>query len=353
HEDERDERHEEDACHVQMAGEELSEHRAREPEQVAADERRPQRAGQAAAEQVCRPGGERREEQRGGVVRDRRSEQHRHRREEERQAGTRRRPGEVDAGRRVDDVGDERVRPGADRVRPPGERPDEDRVVAGLSDDEPAGVGEQAPAEVGGRERGVGDQHEQVRLRPSQHAPMLVLPVGRRGRARDAARRLPAVPRLSARPGPVVTTLGRVVPTGQAVIAWVARRELPVLGLWAALAIVLAAITTRVADWFVMTNELLYERRAIASAQTLSPLPQIRGTVIQSFDQLYPLLIAPVFRYGLVPGDLIQAHFLNAWIMSSACIPVFLLARRVTGRAWAAYAAAFLAVTIPWIMYSS
>jgi len=181
---------------------------------------------------------------------------------------------------------------------------------------------------------------------------MLVLPVGRRGRARDAARRLPAVPRLSARPGPV-TTLGRVAPTGQAVIAWVARRELPVLGLWAALAIVLAAITTRVADWFVMTNELLYERRAIASAQTLSPLPQIRGTVIQSFDQLYPLLIAPVFRYGLVPGDLIQAHFLNAWIMSSACIPVFLLARRVTGRAWAAYAAAFLAVTIPWIVYSS
>jgi len=126
-----------------------------------------------------------------------------------------------------------------------------------------------------------------------------------------------------------------------------------VLGLWAALAAVLAAVTTRVADWFVMTNELLYERRAIATAQTLSPLPQIRGMVIQSFDQLYPLLIAPAFRYGYVPGDLIWAHFFNAWIMSSACIPVFLLARRVTARPWAAYAAGFLAVTIPWILYSS
>jgi len=160
------------------------------------------------------------------------------------------------------------------------------------------------------------------------------------------------VPRLTARPGPA-TTLGRVSPNWQAVLAWVARRELSVLGLWAALAVGLAVITTRVADWFVMTNELLYERRAIASAQTLSPLPQLRGTVIQSFDQLYPLLIAPVFRYGFVQGDLIQAHFLNAWIMSSACIPVFLLARRVTGRAWVAFAAGFLAVTIPWIMYSS
>src|SRR5437867_7932671 len=98
-----------------------------------------------------------------------------------------------------------------------------------------------------------------------------------------------------------------------------------------------------------MTNELLYERRAISAAQSLSPVPRLRGEVIQSFDQLYPLLIAPAFRHGFVPHDLIQAHFLNAWIMSSACIPAFLLARRATGRSWAAYLLALLSVTIPWI----
>ena len=101
-----------------------------------------------------------------------------------------------------------------------------------------------------------------------------------------------------------------------------------------------------------MTNELLYERRAISAAQSLSPLTRLRGDTIPSYDQLYPLLIAPVFRHGYVPHDLVQAHFLNAWIMSSACIPVFLLARRATGRSWAAYLVALLSVTLPWIFYS-
>ena len=48
------------------------------------------------------------------------------------------------------------------------------------------------------------------------------------------------------------------------------RRALPILGLWCALSIGLAALTTRVADWFAMPNELLYERRAISVAQNLS-----------------------------------------------------------------------------------
>ena len=39
-----------------------------------------------------------------------------------------------------------------------------------------------------------------------------------------------------------------------------------------------------------------------------------------------------------------DAHALNAWVMSSACIPAFLLARRVTGRRLVAYAVALLTV---------
>src|SRR5262249_6051896 len=122
--------------------------------------------------------------------------------------------------------------------------------------------------------------------------------------------------------------------------------------LWAVLAVVLSELTGRVRDWFAMTNELLYERRAISVALDGSPLPRLHGESIPSFDQLYPLLIAPLFRHATVPENLHSAHVLNAWIMSSACIPAFLLARRVVPL-WAAYVAAFATVCVPWILYAS
>ena len=102
-----------------------------------------------------------------------------------------------------------------------------------------------------------------------------------------------------------------------------------------------------------MTDELLYERLAMSVSQLGSPLPHVHGELIPNLNQLYPLLIAPAFSGGLVPGSLDQAHALNAWIMSSACIPAFLLARRVTGRRLLAYALALLTVCLPWIVLSS
>ncbi len=124
-------------------------------------------------------------------------------------------------------------------------------------------------------------------------------------------------------------------------------------GLWIALAAVLSAVTVQVRDWFDMTDELRYERLAIAIARTDSLVARIHGIDIKSFAQLYPLLIAPMFRHGYIPSDLRDAHLLNAWIMSSACIPAFLLTRRVTGRRDAAYLVAALTVCMPWILYAS
>ena len=121
---------------------------------------------------------------------------------------------------------------------------------------------------------------------------------------------------------------------------------------WIVGALGLSAITVRVTDWFVMTDELLYERLAISIAHGHSPLPEVRGELIRSLGQLYPLLISPAFAHGAVLDDLRQAHFLNAWIMSSACIPAFLLARRVTGRHWAAYVVAVLTLLTPWLVYA-
>jgi hypothetical protein len=133
---------------------------------------------------------------------------------------------------------------------------------------------------------------------------------------------------------------------------FLSRVEWPLLALWVAFAVVLSQITGAVKDWFVMTDELVYERLAISIAKTGSPLPHIHDQFVRSLDQLYPLLIAPFFRHGLVPHDLHEAHILNAWVMTSACIPAFILARRVTGRRSVGYVLAVLSVTIPWLIYS-
>ena len=102
--------------------------------------------------------------------------------------------------------------------------------------------------------------------------------------------------------------------------------------LWLALGAALAAFTSKVADWFVMTDELLYERLALSIARTHSPLPRVHTEVISNINQLYPLVIAPAFRHGAILHGFHQAHVLNACVMSSASIPAYLLARRVSAQ---------------------
>src|SRR5215475_10134125 len=102
-----------------------------------------------------------------------------------------------------------------------------------------------------------------------------------------------------------------------------------------------------------MTDELVYERLAISVSQLRSPLPHLHGELVRSLAQLYPALISPFFTTGYVPTDLVRAHVFDAWLMSSACIPAFLLARRVTDRPWAAYLVALVTVCTPWIVYTT
>ena len=131
------------------------------------------------------------------------------------------------------------------------------------------------------------------------------------------------------------------------------RDELGVAALWLTLAGGLAALTSSVVDWYVMTDELLYERLAISIVSLHSPLPHIHGELIGNVNQLYPLLLAPLFHGTLVPSALFHAHILNAFVMSSASIPAFLLARRVTQSVRLSYLVAALSVCIPWITLSS
>jgi hypothetical protein len=131
------------------------------------------------------------------------------------------------------------------------------------------------------------------------------------------------------------------------------RDELGVAGLWLVLGVGLAMLTSSVVDWYVMTDELLYERLAISIASLHSPLPHIHGELIGNVNQLYPLLLAPFFHDTLVPSALFHVHVLNAFVMSSASIPAFLLARRVTQSTRLSYFVAVLSVCIPWIVLSS
>ncbi len=57
----------------------------------------------------------------------------------------------------------------------------------------------------------------------------------------------------------------------------------------------LSLATTRVVNWFVMTDELFYERLAISVAQTGSVLPRLHGEVISNVNQLYPVLLSSVY----------------------------------------------------------
>ncbi len=132
-----------------------------------------------------------------------------------------------------------------------------------------------------------------------------------------------------------------------------ARLGLPLLALWLGLGWALSRLTTRVMDWFVMTDELLYERLGISVAHLHSPLPRVHGELIPNLNQLYPVLLGAVYWHGDVPGSLRAAHLLNAFVMSSAAIPAYLLARRVTGSRALAHLVAFLTVCVPWIVYAS
>ena len=95
------------------------------------------------------------------------------------------------------------------------------------------------------------------------------------------------------------------------------RDQLGVAGLWLVLGVGLAMLTSSIVDWYVMTDELLYERLAISIASLHSPLPHIHGELIGNVNQLYPLLLAPFFHDTLVPSALFHAHVLNAFVMSS------------------------------------
>lgn len=132
----------------------------------------------------------------------------------------------------------------------------------------------------------------------------------------------------------------------------IVRTAVPVAAIWLVAGAVLAQATGRVKDWFVMSDELYYERLAISIAHSGSPLPHLHGQLVPNVDQLLPLLLAPFYRSALVPAALHQAHIFDAFVMTSAAVPAYLLARRVARDRPLALAVALLTVAVPWLVYA-
>ena len=90
-------------------------------------------------------------------------------------------------------------------------------------------------------------------------------------------------------------------------------------------AVALAALATRVGDWAVMTDELLYQRLAISIGET--GLPALRGEFVDVYALLYPLVLSPVFAIVDMPDAVVVAHGWNAILFASSRDPSYLLAR--------------------------
>ena len=121
--------------------------------------------------------------------------------------------------------------------------------------------------------------------------------------------------------------------------------------IWLVMGSVLGEFALHARD-YIDSDAGRYERLAISIARTHSLVPRINGVNIHYYSLLYPILIAPFFAHGLLWADLKNAGVASAYIMSSACIPAFLLTRRVTPARWAPYVAAALSVCMPWIITS-
>src|ERR687898_2126550 len=126
-----------------------------------------------------------------------------------------------------------------------------------------------------------------------------------------------------------------------------------IVGVTLALGWILSLATTRVKNWFVMTDELYYERLAVSVAQTGSLLPRVHGEIVSNVNQLYPVLLSTVYGGGNVPASLEGAHRLNAFVIVTAAVPVYLLARGLGVGTVLAVAAGGLAVAVPWVVLSS
>jgi len=117
--------------------------------------------------------------------------------------------------------------------------------------------------------------------------------------------------------------------------------------LFAASAVVLATLCSRVADWAVMTDELLYQRLSLSFVDGAF-LPTLHGEHVDVYAVLYPFLLMPVYAIVDMPDAVRTVHGLNGVLFASAVLPAWFLARELALPRFASIASAVFAVALPW-----
>ncbi|HLH65315.1 MAG TPA: glycosyltransferase family 39 protein [Solirubrobacteraceae bacterium] len=107
----------------------------------------------------------------------------------------------------------------------------------------------------------------------------------------------------------------------------------------------------RIHDFSIMPDELGYVKQALHIARTGLPLTP-HDFYFNSWSQLLPALLAPVFAAEGMIGGFYVAHTLEALMLASAAIPAYLLAGELRlGRAAQLLVAAATA-SVPWLVLS-
>ena len=137
--------------------------------------------------------------------------------------------------------------------------------------------------------------------------------------------------------------------------AGMARASLPVVAILGSIIVVAATfrvlLVRAATEPHVLGDELIYS--GLAKSLALGAGPRFRGELDLTHSVLYPLLLAPLYRFA---GDGARAYeaakVLDAIVVVSAAIPAYHLARRVASPVFAVVVAALVAV-MPWTAYAS
>jgi hypothetical protein len=130
-------------------------------------------------------------------------------------------------------------------------------------------------------------------------------------------------------------------------LQFAARVNLPLVAIVLAGFALTAWFVIRVTNVVILTDELQHVKLAVSIADTLNPLPRVRGAALPAYGQLYPLLTAPAYGLFDMPTAYKVVKALNALIMASTAIPAYLLCRAVVQSRGLALVAAALTAFVP------
>jgi hypothetical protein len=123
-------------------------------------------------------------------------------------------------------------------------------------------------------------------------------------------------------------------------------------GLFVVFAVYHAVHSVQLRGFLIMTDELQYLKLGLNIPHGV--LPELHGKYLDSYNFLYPLMIAPLGAViGSIPALFVSIHVINPFVMASVVFPTYLLTRELVESRLAALAGAAISVAGPWLAFTS